>query len=198
MEFTTAQMPSPPDLIPSGLLNRLSVMAFNELWFRKAPARRRDALQSIETFFHPLDMIAEWNRIYGRRGFLQWQCVVPDGAEEVVRVAVERFSGSGISSFLAVLKRMGDANPGHLSFPLKGWTLALDIPVTPGPEPLLDELDERVVGVGGRIYLAKDSRVRPELIPEMYPRFDEWREVRAKLDPHGRFHSDMARRLSLL
>jgi decaprenylphospho-beta-D-ribofuranose 2-oxidase len=81
---------------------------------------------------------------------------------------------------------------------LKGWTLALDIPVTPGLEPLLDELDEQVVGVGGRIYLAKDSRVRPELIPEMYPRFDQWREVRAKLDPHGRFHSDMARRLDLL
>lgn len=197
LEFATSQLPSPPDLIPSALLNRASVMAFNELWYRKAPVRRRDALMSIEAFFHPLDMIAEWNRIYGRRGFLQWQCVVPDGAEDVVRAAVERLSGAGISSFLAVLKRMGDANPGHLSFPLKGWTLALDIPVTPGLEPLLDELDEQVVGVGGRIYLAKDSRVRPELIPEMYPRFDEWREVRAKLDPHGRFHSDMARRLGL-
>jgi decaprenylphospho-beta-D-ribofuranose 2-oxidase len=198
LEFSTSQLPSPPDLVPSGLLNRASIMAFNELWYRKAPARRRGSLMSIEAFFHPLDMIAEWNRIYGHRGFLQWQCVVPDGAEWVIRAAVERLSEAGISSFLAVLKRMGDENPGHLSFPLKGWTLALDIPVTPGLEPLLDELDDQVVGVGGRIYLAKDSRVRPELIPEMYPRLDEWREVRAKLDPHGRFHSDMARRLDLL
>ncbi len=180
------------------MLNRASIMAFNELWFRKAPARRRGALMSIEAFFHPLDMIAEWNRIYGHRGFLQWQCVVPDGAEEVIRQAVGRLSGAGISSFLAVLKRMGESNQGYLSFPLKGWTLALDMPVGPGLEPLLDELDELVVAVGGRIYLAKDSRVRPELIREMYPRLPQWQEVRSKLDPQARFISDMARRLDLL
>ena len=197
LEFATSQLPSPPDIVPSGLLNRATIMAFNELWFRKAPASRRDALMSIEAFFHPLDMIAEWNRIYGKRGFLQWQCVVPDEGHEVIRNAVGRLSGAGISSFLAVLKRMGDRNGGHLSFPIRGWTLALDMPVTPGLGPLLDELDEAVVDAGGRIYLAKDSRVRPELIPLMYPRLEQWREVRSKLDPAGRIHSDLARRLSL-
>ncbi|MCB1012615.1 MAG: FAD-binding oxidoreductase [Microthrixaceae bacterium] len=198
LEFRTTQLPSPPDLVPSGLLNRASIRAFNELWFRKAPARRRDAIMSIEAFFHPLDMIAEWNRIYGKRGFLQWQCVVPDSESETIRRAVSKLSGAGISSFLAVLKRMGPSNQGHLSFPLEGWTLALDMPVSSGLESMLDELDEMVVTAGGRIYLAKDSRVRPELIPVMYPRLAQWQEIREKLDPDRRFRSDMSRRLGLI
>jgi decaprenylphospho-beta-D-ribofuranose 2-oxidase len=197
LRYTPKQLPSPPDLFPSGLLNRLTVRAFNELWYRKAPTVRRDELQTIEQFFHPLDMIAEWNRIYGPRGFLQWQFVVPDSAGEVVRIAVERLSGSGVSSFLAVLKRFGPGNEHYLSFPRQGWTLALDIPVLPGLDRLLDELDELVVEAGGAVYLAKDSRVRPELVPLMYPELDRWREVRSRLDPEGRFRSDLARRLRL-
>ena len=198
LEFSTHQLPSPPDLFPSGLLNRASILAFNELWVRKAPRTRRGDLQTIEKFFHPLDMISDWNRIYGRRGFLQWQCVVPDGAERVIRRAVESLSGQGISSFLAVLKRMGPGNAGPLSFPIEGWTLALDIPIVSGLDELLDDLDSEVVEAGGRIYLAKDSRVRPELVPVMYPRLDEWREVRAEMDPQGRFRSDLSRRLHLI
>jgi decaprenylphospho-beta-D-ribofuranose 2-oxidase len=186
-----------PPLMPS-VINRASVLAFNEVWFRKAPKHRDDELQTIPTFFHPLDMVGHWYRVYGPAGFVQWQFALPFDAEPAVRHIVDRLSASGCISFLAVLKTFGPANDGHLSFPIGGWTLALDVPAAfPGLAPLLDELDERIVEAGGRIYLAKDSRVRAELLPAMYPRLDEWREVRAKVDPDGVLQSDLSRRLGL-
>lgn len=191
------QLPGVPDLVPSGLINTLFCKAFNEAWYRKAPVERRDALMTIEQFFHPLDMVSDWNRAYGRRGFFQWQYAVPDEAGDVVRRSLERLSGAGVPSFLAVLKRFGPGNDCPLSFPTKGWTLAFDTAVQPGLERLFDELDQMVVEAGGRIYLVKDSRVRPELVPVMYPRLDEWREVRERVDPQRRFRSDMSRRLRL-
>src|SRR5690606_37115787 len=108
-------------------------------------------------------------------------------------------SSSGCSSFLNVLKRFGPGNPGPLSFPMEGWTLAIDVPTAglAGLSVLLDRLDRRVVEVGGRLYLAKDSRMAPELLPAMYPRLDAWRKVRATADPHGALNSDLARRLHL-
>jgi decaprenylphospho-beta-D-ribofuranose 2-oxidase len=188
-----------PRHVPGGVLNRLSVAAFNEVWFRKAPRRRRGELQSIAKFFYPLDMIDGWNRIYGPRGFLQWQCLVPFGAEDVLREIVEALSSHRAPSFLAVLKYFGEADPGPLSFPGPGWTLALDVPTSdPDLAPLLDRLDQRVVESGGRLYLAKDSRMRPELLGAMYPRLDEWRAVRDRMDPDRRLNSDLARRLDLL
>ncbi|MCC7077610.1 MAG: FAD-binding oxidoreductase [Acidimicrobiia bacterium] len=198
--FKPSTVLTAPPWFPNGLLNKVSVRAFNELWFRKAPRHQEGAIVPLASFHHPLDFVHGWNRIYGTRGFLQYQFVVPYGpeGEAAVRTAVERLSAHGAPSFRAVLKRFGPGNPGHLSFPMPGWTLTLDVPAgMPGLAGLCDGLDEVVLEAGGRLYLAKESRAKPWVIHPMYPRLDEWREIRAKLDPGGVLRSDMARRLDL-
>jgi decaprenylphospho-beta-D-ribofuranose 2-oxidase len=187
-----------PRGIPGGLLNKYSVAAFNEAWFRKAPVRRDGEIQSVTTFFHPLDAVADWNRVYGPGGMLQYQVVVPDGQEDTIRACIDAFSHAGAASFLAVLKRFGPQNRGHLSFPMAGWTLALDVPTgMSGLAALLDRLDALVLEVGGRGYLTKDSRMTPETARAMYPRLPQWQELRHAADPDGVFQSDLARRLEL-
>ena len=184
---------------PSGLLNRFTIGLFNELWYRRAPVHRTHELQSISRYFHPLDLAEGWNRLYGGRGFVQWQCLVPFGEEAVLRRCIEALAALRTPSFLAVLKTFGAADPGPLSFPAPGWTLALDVPAgSTAVGQLLDQLDRWVVDAGGRLYLAKDSRCRRDLVPLMYPRLDEWRAVRDELDPQRRFTSDLSRRLGLV
>ncbi len=189
---------SVPPLVPSRLLNRWRIQAFNEAWFRRAPRQRRGEVQTISRFFHPLDGVDDWNRLYGPRGFLQWQVAVPFGSEETLRWVAQEIAAAGVPTLIGVLKRFGPANPGPLSFPLAGWTLCVDIPAAvDGLGALLERLDERVAEAGGRVYLAKDARLRPELLEVMYPRLGEWRAVRERVDPRGALQSDLGRRLGL-
>jgi decaprenylphospho-beta-D-ribofuranose 2-oxidase len=184
--------------VPSGLLNRVSVAAFNELWFKKAPRKTRLGIETISSFFHPLDGVKDWNHIYGPTGFIQYQFVVPDKSAHIIQQVIERFSSARVPAFLSVLKRFGEQNQGMLSFPSKGWTLAVDIPTgVQGLAELLDEMDEVVASENGRIYLAKDSRMHPKYLRQMYPRLEEFQKVRAKYDPHGKFSSNLSRRLEL-
>lgn len=183
---------------PSGLLNPLTVGAFNELWFRKAPKHEVGKPHHMTGFFHPLDGVGAWNRLYGSHGFLQYQFVVADSQAPTIRRVIERLTQLKLASFLAVLKRFGPGDPGPLSFPMAGWTLALDLPVGHSElDRLLDELDREVLEAGGRVYLAKDSRLASESLRAMYPRLDDWLAVRARVDPDGMLRSDLGRRLGL-
>jgi decaprenylphospho-beta-D-ribofuranose 2-oxidase len=197
LAFDAPQLFTAPKALPNGLANKATFLALSEAWYRKAPKRRRGEIQNLTSFYHPLDMIGEWNRAYGPRGFLQYQFVVPFGAEDTFRRIVEQIARSGHVSFLNVLKRFGEASQAPLSFPHPGWTITVDFPIRRGLAELCDRLDEQVLDAGGRLYLAKESRTSAAALHRMYPRIDEWRKVRAAADPAGVFASDLSRRLEL-
>ena len=187
--------------IPSGvslasLIRNSTIAAFNELYFRRA-REETGARQSIDAFFFPLDALGHWNRLYGKAGFLQYQFMVPFGSENALREVLGLVATAGRRPALAVLKRFGSSS-GLLSFPQPGWTLALDFPLPAhGLGALLETADEIVANAGGRVYLAKDSRLRRDHLDVMYPELARWQEIRAGLDPAGRMQSDLARRLDI-
>jgi FAD/FMN-containing dehydrogenase len=179
-------------------LNRLSVGAFNELYFRLGAGKAgTQELVPAAHFFFPLDSIGAWNRIYGRRGFVQHQSVVPvDNARFVLAEMLDRIAARGDASFLAVLKKLGPGS-GLLSFPITGYTLALDFPLTAGLFDFLKELDRLVVAAGGRLYLAKDARQSRATFESGYPNLMRFREICRAVDPQGRIRSHLSDRLGI-
>ncbi|MGI8428549.1 MAG: D-arabinono-1,4-lactone oxidase, partial [Solirubrobacteraceae bacterium] len=184
---------------PAGVLRASTVRAFNALRWGRAPRRERGRPEGLGAHMFPLDALTAWPRLYGPRGLLQYQLVVPAGQERVLHTVIERQRRARVPCFLAVLKDFGAANEAPLSFPIAGWTLALDFPrAAPGLDALLDGFDELVAAAGGRVYLSKDSRLRPETVRAMYPRLEQWRTVRDRADPDGLWRSDLALRTNLI
>lgn len=197
LKFDAPQLLTFPDVFPNGLANKYTFGPIGELWYRKS-GTYRGKVQNLTQFYHPLDMFGEWNRGYGSAGFLQYQFVVPtEAVEEFKRIIVD-VQRSGHYSFLNVFKLFGPGNQAPLSFPIPGWNVCVDFPIKAGLNEFVTELDRRVLEFGGRLYTAKDSRTTAETFHAMYPRIDEWIEIRRSVDPAGVFASDMARRLELL
>ena len=198
LRYDPKALASAPPFLPGGLLNKLTVRAFNEAWYRKAPKQREGELQAIAPFFHPLDGVQDWNRIYGPAGFLQYQFAVSNEAAHLVPRTLEALRQAGAPSFLTVLKRFGPSNPSPLSFPIPGWTLAVDVPAAvPGLLEVLDQLDEEVCAAGGRLYLAKDSRMHPRVFSRMYPGGRDWYSLCLAELSSLVFWSAQAQRLSM-
>jgi decaprenylphospho-beta-D-ribofuranose 2-oxidase len=188
-----------PQRWPGPLLRTSIVRAFNEIRFRRAPRRERGRSETIGQHMFPLDALADWPRLYGRSGLIQYQFVVPLGRESVLHAVIEELRRARVPCYLAVLKDMGPENGAPLSFPLAGWTLALDLPRrAPGLEAALEHCDMLVAEAGGRVYLTKDARLRPEMIEAMYPRLAQWRASHEQADPAGLWRSDLAIRTGLV
>jgi FAD/FMN-containing dehydrogenase len=191
-----ARMPAPrrpitmPDLVPGWALNPLTVAAFNTLYYWKHLPRQKTGIVHPESFFYPLDAILQWNRMYGRRGFTQYQCVLPDEAGTgAARRFLELLTSRGGASFLCVIKDCGPEGEGLLSFPMRGISIALDIKVTDRTQALVDALNAFVIAEGGRIYLTKDSFTRPEDFARMEPRLPAFLDAKRRWDPDDRFRS---------
>jgi len=196
---TVAAKARVPSWWPAGALRPATVRAHNALRFHAAPRRARGRREGFGAHMFPLDVLREWPRLYGPAGFVQYQCVVPRGAERALQRLLERLRASSVPCYLAVLKDFGPESSAPLSFPMQGWTLALDMPrAAPGLTALLAAFDTIVAEAGGRVYLAKDARLDATMLAAMYPRLPEWRAVRDRIDPERRWVSDLARRTGLV
>jgi decaprenylphospho-beta-D-ribofuranose 2-oxidase len=186
--------PAVPFVLPSFVLNSFAVRTFNTTYYH-LPRRRRGVVHP-EAFFHPLDAITHWNRLYGPRGFTQHQCVLPESAGPgAARRFLETLTRRGGASMLCVIKDCGDEGSGLLSFPKRGISIACDIPIRDDTQALVDALNERVIAEGGRVYLAKDAFTRPEHFRAMEPRLAAFQEIRRSWDPEGRIRSAQSVRL---
>lgn len=187
-----------PFNFPNFALNKWSVKAFNFLYYNKNLRTQDNQLVDIDKFFYPLDAIDNWNRIYGRNGFTQYQFILPkDSSLQGLKKILTEISDSGKGSFLAVLKLYGKENDNYLSFPMEGYSLALDFKIESGLFELLNKLDKIVLEYGGRIYLTKDARVSKEIFEKGYPNLFKFKEIRAQVDPLKKFNSLQSKRLDL-
>jgi decaprenylphospho-beta-D-ribofuranose 2-oxidase len=187
--------------LPFGVVNAALGRLFNGLYLGRQGGRAggRHFVVDYARFFHPLDALAGWNRLYGPRGFVQHQCVVPlDTGRKALHELLGTVGEAGVPAYLGVLKRLGAEGNGMLSFPMPGYTLALDLPMGPATSILTDRLDAVVAGHGGRIYLAKDATLKAERFKSMYPRLAAWQAVQRRVDPEARLRSDLSRRLGLV
>ena len=198
LTFSRKKRRSIPFNMPSLMMNRLTARCFNELYYRRNFAEKRSRRIDYEPFFYPLDGLAYWNRLYGKPGFLQYQFVLPaEAGVSALQAILERIAKSGYGSFLAVLKAFGKGNENLLSFPMRGYTLALDFKYSAGIFDFLTQLDQMVVEQGGRIYLTKDARMSESVFKSAYPHWQEFESVREKYHALGKLKSDQSIRLGL-
>ena len=196
LKFKAPQLMTVPDIFPSWTMNKLSLMAIGEAYYLMGSPSRND-VKNLTQFYQPLDLIGEWNRGYGKAGFLQYQFVVPTDAVEPFKDIIYDIQASGHYTALNVFKLFGEGNQAPLSYPMKGWNVCVDFPIRPGLNEFLDRLDDQVMQFGGRLYLAKESRTSAEKFHKMYPGLPGWLKTRREIDPTGVFASDMSRRLEL-
>lgn len=196
LKFKAPQLMTVPDIFPSWTMNKLSLMAIGEAYYLMGSPSRND-VKNLTQFYQPLDLIGEWNRGYGKAGFLQYQFVVPTDAVEPFKDIIYDIQSSGHYTALNVFKLFGEGNQAPLSYPMKGWNVCVDFPIRPGLNEFLDRLDDQVMQFGGRLYLAKESRTSAEKFHAMYPGMAGWLKTRREIDPTGVFASDMSRRLEL-
>lgn len=188
---------SVPFHLPSFTLNTYSVRAFNFAFYHKLRQQQQTGITDYDTYFYPLDFVHHWNRIYGKPGFVQYQFILPlENSYAGLSTILQKIEEKGMGSFLAVLKLFGQQES-LISFPMKGYSLALDFPVTPALFPFLDELDEVVHALGGRIYLSKDARMKPDRLVQGYPRLNEFIDNLKRFDPDSKFVSLQRKRLAI-
>ena len=177
------------------IINKTTIRVFNSMWYHKPLGR---VFQHVQKYMHPLDGISNWNLIYGKKGFIQYQFVIPFEKVEILNAVLSKLGSARCNSFLTVLKSFSDGSAAPLGFPARGWTLAVDLPLNnPNLSHVLRDLDQLILNGGGRIYLTKDSRMSKTHLSTMYPALEDWKKIKHEIDPENLWQSDQGRRLGL-